>query len=208
VIHLCPSYLKDGWQLVRALRDIPTLPPDAVCYTADAVPIYSNTNTGYGIATIATIARWLELHSVELPPDLPTALVLDGIDAVMRCNVFSFGSRRSLQLDGTAMGTSCACNSMLLFTTATTKIDDTLIIQQASSNGFANFVSAMNDFGTPSARLEWKATPPGRAVDFLDLHIRLDPTGLISSDSFQNLVNLYLEIVLIFTCRGFGGQKP
>ena len=148
VIHLCPSYLKDGWQLVRALRDIPTLPPDAVCYTADAVPMYSNINTDHGIATIA---RWLELHRSELPRDFPTALVLDGLDTVMRYNVFSFGSRRFLQLDGTAMGTSCACNYATIYYSyhEETKllvddthlllfyrryIDDALIIQRAEHN--------------------------------------------------------------------------
>ncbi len=34
--------------------------------------------------------------------------------------------------------------------------------------------------------------PPGREVDFLDLHIRLDPTGSISTTSFQKPMNLYL----------------
>jgi hypothetical protein len=77
-------------------------------------------------------------------------------------------------------------------------MDDALIIQRASPNGFANFVSAMKDFGQPGARLEWEATPPGREVDFLnlriflDLHIPLDPTSLISTTSFQKPMNLYL----------------
>jgi hypothetical protein len=51
----------------------------------------------------------------------------------------------------------------------------------------------MNDFGTPGARLEWEATPPGREVNFLDLHLRLDPaSGSISTSSFQKPTNLYL----------------
>ncbi len=54
VIHLCPSYLKDGWQLVRTLRDMTNLPPDAVCYTADAVSMYSNIDTDHALETIAT----------------------------------------------------------------------------------------------------------------------------------------------------------
>jgi hypothetical protein len=40
-------------------------------------------------------------------------------------------------------------------------IDDAFDIPWASPNGYANFVNAMNDFGTPSAWLEWEATPPG-----------------------------------------------
>ncbi len=71
-------------------------------------------------------------------------------------------------------------------------IDDAFVIQRASPNGHAPFVNAMNDFGTPGAWLEWEATPPGREVDFLDLHIRLDPAGTISTTSFQKPMNLYL----------------
>jgi hypothetical protein len=206
VIHLCPSYLKDGWQLVHALRDIQDLPPDAVCYTADAVSMYSNINTDHGIETIA---KWLQLHRAELPFDFPTALVLDGLDTVMRHNVFAFGARRFLQLDGTAMGTSCACNYATIYYSyhEETKllanptylllfyrrfIDDAFVIQRASPNGYADFVHGMNDFGRPGARLEWEATPPGREVDFLDLHIRLDPAGTVSTTSFQKPMNLYL----------------
>jgi hypothetical protein len=51
----------------------------------------------------------------------------------------------------------------------------------------------MNGFGQMGARLEWEATPPGCEVDFLELHIRLDPTGSISTrTSFQKPMNLYL----------------
>jgi hypothetical protein len=71
-------------------------------------------------------------------------------------------------------------------------IDDALIIQQASPNGFANFVIAINDFGMPNAWLEWEAAPPGREVDFLDLHIWLDPTGLISTTLFQKSMHLLM----------------
>jgi hypothetical protein len=80
VIQLCPSYLKDGWQLVRALRDIANLPPNVVCYIADAVSMYSNINMDHGIATLE---KWLEHHRKELPMDFPTALILDGLDNIM-----------------------------------------------------------------------------------------------------------------------------
>jgi hypothetical protein len=94
----------------------------------------------------------------------------------MRHNVFSFGSQCFLQLlDGTVMGPSCACNyattyysyheetnllandARLLLFYRRYITDDTLIIQRASPNSFANFVSMMKNVGTPGARLEWEA---------------------------------------------------
>jgi hypothetical protein len=107
------------------------------------------------------------------------------------------------------MGTSCACKYATIYYSYQEEtnllvndthlllfyrryIDDALIIQWASPNGFANFVGAMNDSGTPGARLEWEATPPGREVNFLDLHLRLDPAGSISTTSFQKPMNIYL----------------
>lgn len=107
------------------------------------------------------------------------------------------------------MGTSCACNYATIYYSYHKEtnllvnnahlllfyhryINNAFIIQGASPNGSANFMSAMNSFGQPGARLEWETTPPGPEVDFLDLHIRLDPTGLSSSSSFQKLMNLYL----------------
>jgi hypothetical protein len=50
----------------------------------------------------------------------------------------------------------------------------------------------MNKFGQTGARLEWEAAPPGPQVDFLDLHIRLDPKGSISTTSIQKPIILYL----------------
>jgi hypothetical protein len=107
------------------------------------------------------------------------------------------------------MGTSCACNYATIYYSYHKEtnllannarlllfyrryIDDGLIIQQAGPNGFANLVSVMNDFGMPGAQFEWEEAPPGCEVDFLDLHIQLDPTGSISTTSFQKPMNLYL----------------
>jgi hypothetical protein len=92
VIHLCPAYLKDSWQLLGEQRELPPLPPDAICFTADAVPMYTNINNQHGIETIG---RWLNLHRADLPTDFPSLKILEGLDIIMRNNVFSFGNRFS-----------------------------------------------------------------------------------------------------------------
>jgi hypothetical protein len=205
VVHLCPAYLKDSWQLLRELRDLPPLPPDAVCYTADAVSMYTNIDNDHGIATIG---RWLELHRSDLPFGFPTQKILEGLDIIMRHNVFSFGTRFYRQRNGTAMGTPCACtfatiyfsyheetsllqpDSALLFYRRL--IDDGFIIQRNIPHGYNNFMLRMNSFGDDGARLEWESPGPARAVDFLDLTIQLNLDGSITTSTYQKPMNLYL----------------
>ena len=50
----------------------------------------------------------------------------------------------------------------------------------------------MNDFGPEGKRLEWKATQPSRATDFLDLTVRINSEGTIDTRTFQKAMNLYL----------------
>ena len=90
VIHLCPAYLKDSWQLLRELKTLPPLPPGAICFTADAVSMYTNIDNTHGIETIG---RWFALHRADLPATFPTQKILEGLDIIMRNNVFSFGNR-------------------------------------------------------------------------------------------------------------------
>jgi hypothetical protein len=196
VVHLCPVYLKDSWQLLRELCDLPTLPSEATCFTADAVSMYTNIDNSHGIATIG---RWLELHRPNLPSDFPSIEILEGLDIIMRNNIFVFGSHYFKQCNGTAMGTPCACtyatiyysyheetsllqpNNNLLFYRRL--IDDALIIQRNIPDRYEHFMQRMNSFGDDGARLEWESPGPSRAVDFLDLHIKLNPNGSITTST-------------------------
>jgi hypothetical protein len=106
VIHLCPAYLQDTWQLLRDLRSLGCLPADTVVFTADAVSMYTNINTDHALEVFQL---WFDLHSMELPPGYPVTKILDGLSLIMHCNVFSFGNRYFHQINGTAMGTPCTC---------------------------------------------------------------------------------------------------
>jgi hypothetical protein len=50
----------------------------------------------------------------------------------------------------------------------------------------------MNSFGNNGARLEWESPGLSRAADFLDLHIKLNPNGSITTSTYQKPMNLYL----------------
>jgi hypothetical protein len=103
--------------------------------------------------------------------DFPTALILDGLDNIMRHNVFTFWSRGFLQIDGIVMATLCAFKNATIYYTCHEETnfltndahlllfycklsDNEYIIHWASPNKYANFVSSMNDFGEPRAQLE------------------------------------------------------
>ena len=106
VVHLCPGYLRDNWELLRLLRDMKPLPRNSFFVTADAESMYSNIDTDHGLETIE---KWLTLHKQNLPDNYPTETVIHGLAIVMKNNVFAFGNTYWLQLRGTAMGTSVAC---------------------------------------------------------------------------------------------------
>jgi hypothetical protein len=112
VVHLCPAFLKASWHLLRELRDISTLPSDAICYTTDAVSMYPKIDNSHGIAMTGW---WLELHRPDLHSNFPSIKILEGLDIIMRNNVFAFGSHYFKQCNGTAMGTPCACTYATIY---------------------------------------------------------------------------------------------
>jgi hypothetical protein len=207
VLHLCPAYLKDSWQLLRDLRQLPPLPPDCMIYTADAVSMYTNIDNDHGISTME---NWLALHEHELPAGFPTAKILNGLDIIMRNNVFTFGNRCWKQRNGTAMGTSCACayatiyysfhEETALITPANPHgvlfyrrlIDDALILQRNNPGAHDIFLAAMNSFGNPGARLVWESSGESRKDVFLDFNLVLNSHGGVSTSTYQKPMNLYL----------------
>ena len=167
--------------------------------------MYTNIDNTHGIKMIG---RWFSLHRADLPATFPTQKILEGLDIIMRNNVFSFGNRFFKQANGTAMGTPCACSYATIyysFHEETTLlqpglapifyrrlIDDAFIIQCNPPHGYTHFLTAMNSFGEDGSRLEWESPGPGRAVDFLDLHIELNHDGSLTTSTFQKPMNLYL----------------
>jgi hypothetical protein len=209
VVHLCPSYLKDSWDLLESLKSLGSLPPNALFFTADAVSMYSNIDTPLGLLSMQ---NWFNLHSHELPRDFPVATIIRGLDLIMNSNVFEFGDTWWKQLAGTAMGTSVACmyatifysyheeTCLLLPTTVKYRIlfykrfiDDAIVIILKLAD-FQPFMQDMNDYGPEGRRLEWEATTPSRQVDFLDLTIAIQPDGSITTKIYQKPMNLYLYL--------------
>lgn len=216
VVQLCPSYLKDSEDMQRCLTNLGHITEDTMIYSVDAVSMYSNIDTDHGLDVLR---MWLDLHKNEILalPDCtwtPTSfsLVLEGMDLVMRNNLFCFGDTRWLQLSGTAMGTSPAPPYATIYNsyheeTALLKnpdhnlvlykrfIDDGFVMQRGGSTHHDNFLRAMNSFGPAGKRLVWESTGPGKSVDFLDLTITILPDGTVKMSTYQKPMNLYLYLM-------------
>ena len=186
VVHLCPSYLKNSWELIEDLRKLGPLPPGSRMFTADAVGMYNNIDATHAIEIIG---KWLDLHAHELPRGFPPKdFILEGLNIVMTTNVFQFGDTFWLQLNGTAMGTSVACTYATIYYSYHEEtrildptvdhgilfyrryIDDGYCIQNPTPGAYARLVQDLNNFGKEDSRLQWKATKlASQDVVFLDL---------------------------------------
>ena len=209
VLHLCPSYLKDGYQLIRELSDMAPLPTNAKLVTADASSMYTNIDTDFGIAVID---KWLDRHKQELPYGFPTKKIVKGLRIVMKNTVFVFDDTYWLQLKGTAMGTSVAVTYATIFFSYWEEIgiiphfgnflvyyrrfiDDMLSIIIYDPEQVENLGTKMNSFGpTPEMRLSWEMERPATSVNFLDLTISINTDGKIEFKTYQKPRNLYLYL--------------
>jgi hypothetical protein len=98
-------YIKNSYTAIEDLANM-EIPENAKLFSADAMSMYTNIDTGTGINAIE---NFLCDNSENLPLDFPATLFLDILKIVMENNIFRFGDSYWLQLSGTAMGTPVAC---------------------------------------------------------------------------------------------------
>lgn len=214
VVKLCPSHIKDSYQVLTQLQQLGPLPPSARLFTTDAVSMYTNIDTDHGLETIE---KWLELHHTEIIaeyPSFPFALIMELLRLVMKNNIFQFDDCWYHQQNGTAMGTSVACiyatiyysyheETMILPTYRSSLlyyrrfIDDVLAIwippphssDSSASSAWTKFKSDLT-FGI----LEWETEDLAHSVNFLDLTISIDHEHRLQTRTFQKAMNLYLYL--------------
>jgi hypothetical protein len=214
IVKLCPSHIKDSYQVLDDLRQLGTLPPSARLFTADAVSMYTNIDTDHGIETIQ---KWLDLHRQEILADhasFPFALVMELLRIVMKNNVFQFDDCWFHQQNGTAMGTSVACIYATIYYSyhEETKIlptygssllyykrfiDDVLAIwipPPNSSPKSANAAWLQFKADLTFGILEWETEDLAQSVDFLDLTISITSDRKLRTRTFQKAMNLYLYL--------------
>jgi hypothetical protein len=58
------------------------------------------------------------------------------------------------------------------------------MIQRNTPSGYERFIQPRSSFGYNGAQLEWESPGPSCAVDFLGLHIKLNPNGSITTRKY------------------------
>ena len=157
------------------------------------------------------IQQYFNHFSQELKDVLPNKLLYSLLELVMKNNIFKFGDTWWQQINGTAMGTPCACiyatiffgfyertlllsknkESLLLYKR---QIDDIFIIWQPTSPNNDEWTLFKNDLNNCSS-LSWETEDLGSSTTFLDLNIWIDSnTNKIKYSTYQKAMNLFLYI--------------
>jgi hypothetical protein len=100
--HPIPWLVKDTKSLINDLESTDELPRDGMFITADVMSLYTNIDTEMGLMLINKF-----LTDRLIQHDRIT-LIMDLLRFVMSNSYLSFKNNAYLQIDGTAMGTSCA----------------------------------------------------------------------------------------------------
>ena len=208
VAKTVPTYLKDSKILKKDMEKLGKIEKNAIIFTADATSMYTNIDTGHGIDTIAA---YLHEFANELPDDLPTDLVVEGLEIVMKNANFQFGEKYYEQISGTSMGTPCACSYATIYYGyhERTKIIPTFgthlkYFKRFIDDGFGilnipieNQQTIWKEFekAWPFGKLEFTFHKSLHKVDFLDLTLEInEKTRQIETSTFQKDMNLYLYL--------------
>ncbi len=207
---ILPSYLKDSWELLDDVKQLPILPPDARLISIDAVGMYVNIDTDTAIDVIGSWydKHWETFNKMGLPN---TDFILRGLILVMKNCIFQFDDLFCHQQNGTAMGTSVACMYATIFMGAYEEdyihpnlnnhgifyyrrfIDDGFAVIRDQDDNVTNFMNLVNTLGPEGKRLQWTTSGPKMALEFLDLRLQIS-AGKIISSSYSKEMNLHLYL--------------
>eukprot|EP00956_Cyclotella_meneghiniana_P012680 scaffold18027_cov38-Cyclotella_meneghiniana.AAC.1 len=95
-----PSYFQDSFELKRIL-DALELPRNTFPFTSDAESMYTNIKTE---PALASLSKYIQ-EKVRGKNELEKSALIEGLNLVLRNNIFQFGDTYWLQISGTAMGT-------------------------------------------------------------------------------------------------------
>lgn len=205
--HL-PFALRSSTDLVRDLRLLDNLPPDAKLFTCDAVSMYTNIDTKHALSEIETFLAASDIPALE---NVNTKALVEALKIIMGHNVFRFGDTYWAQLTGTAMGTPPACMWATLYFAiheerVIPQFADTLdFYRRFIDDGFglwkplpdpiadaarwSDFQKAFSSYG----KLSWEFSTRSSSVDFLDLTITITK-GRVETCLYEKALNLYLYL--------------
>ena len=108
LVPTTPSYIKDSSHII-ALLEQTHVPPDALLVNIDFTSLYTNIPQDEGTDAC------LEAIGLAEASHKPPSVLLELLNIVLKCNVFSFDNSMYQQIQGTAMGTRMAPSYANLF---------------------------------------------------------------------------------------------
>ncbi|CAJ0934348.1 unnamed protein product [Ranitomeya imitator] len=192
-VESLPSFVKDTTDVLRRFDGL-TLEDDMWLVTCDVESLYTSIDHSHGMR-----AAQFFLNMTNLSTEL-IQFILNLLQFIPTHNYFVFKDRPFLQLQGTAMGASCAPSYANLFlglwerdTVLDTPghgsvilwlryIDDVLFIWQGSTSQLEQFLNLLN-VNTLNIKLTWKFSQTN--IDFLDLQITKSEDGTVCTVIFR-----------------------
>ena len=190
----CPTVLKDTKELINQLDQL-TIPATHTLTTGDVTSMYTNIPTEEGITRVVGF-----LHIVLSLDGQMARLLKKVLQFIMTGNYFQFNGEFYLQINGTAMGTSCAPAYANIFMYTLEREMET-IFQPFFYRRYIDdifFISAPEEVeeltwymgqAHSAIEIEWNAKRP--EMDFLDLHMDTNP---FQYRTHQKTLNKYLYI--------------
>eukprot|EP00956_Cyclotella_meneghiniana_P030325 scaffold75834_cov36-Cyclotella_meneghiniana.AAC.1 len=206
MFRVYPTALANSFELKRIL-DALELPPNTLPFTADAESMYTNIKTD---PALASLSKYIQ-EEVRGKSELEKSALIEGLNLVLRNNIFRFGDTYWRQISGTAMGTPPAPPYATIFYALYEKepvprwkkhvffykrfIDDVIGFWTAHEDPVQNdilwkeYEADMNKWHG----LKWVCTKPSHSVNFMDLTISV-VNGRIETKLFEKPMNLYLYL--------------
>ncbi|KAG1041829.1 hypothetical protein G6F43_012029 [Rhizopus delemar] len=206
------SYIiKDTTSLIHRLEGL-SLPSNTPTWfiTGDVSSMYTNipTNEKTFDMICTYIGEQLDLNSQD------QSILIRVLSFIMMNNFFTFNNKLYRQINGVAMGTSCAPALANIFMYITELnyfenmlesglpfpvfygryIDDIICIYAGSKYYVDNFVADFDSFRLYSDELKINWTISATSVEFLDLVISNNNSGKIHLAPHQKLLNKYLYV--------------
>jgi hypothetical protein len=166
--------------------------------------MYTNIDTAHALATIPSFLRRYPHFG---NPDETTALI-EGLEIIMKNNIFQFGNTYWLQKNGTAMGVSPSCMYATLYYA---NHEESLNHQFPELHFYRRYIDDVLGIWVPKTtndnerwllfqqqmtfgKLQWTVSKRQTSVNFLDMTLTLQLDGKITTKIFEKTQNLYLYL--------------
>ncbi|XP_068115012.1 guanylate cyclase 2G-like [Hyperolius riggenbachi] len=199
-VHRLPSYVRDTLHLLGILEGL-QLPVGCLLVTLDVEALYSSIPQGRGVEVVGKFLS--EMDVGELPHN---SFILDLLTFILQNNVFVFDGVHYLQVQGAAMGTTCAPSLANLYLGDWERhlfgsdalvgylchivawhryIDDVLMFWTGGVELLNEFVAILNH---NNWNLKFTVEYNEHSLAFLDLKINVGPDGLLSTNLYQTQI--------------------